>query len=145
MKRRLAALTTALCFSTAPTWVEAQKVVEKWEATYALDIWGDPTGIDLISHGHWHQRGSTESDDPLFVVRCRKGKPVTAHVDWRQLVPPGDSALHYEVRGGPRIMAQGWGSQRGFVLEIVDVEALLTRLERHSHVAFLVRIGAEPR
>ena len=135
MKKRIATVTAALSCLVCAEMVEAQGVAEKWEATYALDIWGDPTGIDLISHGHWHERGSAESNDPLFVVRCRKGKPVTAHVDWRQPVALGDSPLHYEVRGGPRITAAARGSDRGFVLEIGDAEALLARIEGHSHVA----------
>lgn len=35
--------------------------------------------MNLISHGHWHERGDARSDAPTLVVRYRKGRSVTAH------------------------------------------------------------------
>ena len=118
-----------------------QTRTDKWKSTYTLDIWGDPTGIDLVSHGHWHERGSSESDDPLFVVRCRKGQPVRVHVDWRQRLSAEHRSVFYEVRGGPRLRASEERSDRGFVMFILDSEALLENIEGHAHVALFSQNG----
>lgn len=107
---------------------------DKWEATIATDIWGDPTGIDLVSHGHWHEPGQARSDGPILVFRCRKGRALTAHVDWRQPLS-SSGPLTYEVRGGPRLQARARTSERRLVMFILDPRAMLETIAGHTHIA----------
>lgn len=130
----------ALLLGTA---IAAEETQDKWEATYVTDVWGDPSGVDLISHGHWHERGNAESDDPLLVLRCRKGKPLSMHVDWRQTLSPS-GLLAYEVRGGPRLHTRTRTNDRHLVMFFLDPAAFLGNIEGHTHVAVFSESGSQP-
>lgn len=133
----------ALVLTAFGSAIAQQSVDDRWEATIAADIWGDPTGLDLISHGHWHERGKAPSDDPILVFRCRKGKPLSAHVDWRQSLSPG-GPLAYEVRGGPRLHTRVRTSERRLVMFILEPQAMLKTIAGHTHVAVFSDNGGLP-
>jgi len=141
MKKRLA---VALAFCTATAVAQTpQEVEDKWNATFARDVWGDPTGIDLVSYGHWHERGEATSEDPLLVFRCRKGRPLSAHVDWRQRLAPR-GLLAYEIRGGERVYVRTKTSKRQLVMYLLDVDPFLEHIKGHTHVALFSETGGEP-
>lgn len=123
--------------------VGAQDVEDRWNATFAHDVWGDPTGIDLVSYGHWHERGEAVSDEPLLVLRCRKGKPLSVHVDWRQRVSP-DGLLAYEIRGGKRFHTRTRTNDRQLVMYLLDSEPFLEYITGHTHVALFAETRGQP-